>query len=134
MPQMNTDTGKDKQTFAIIGAAMAVHSRLGSGFLEAVYQDALEVEFESLNVPYEREVKLEIVYRGVTLPSFYRADFICYGEVFIKLKAVSGLDASHSAQVINYLKATGLQRGLLLIFTVRDLNTKDSCTDESCPS
>ncbi len=107
---------KDPQTYAIIGAAMEVHRNLKHGFLEAVYQDALKLECEARGIPYEADVKLCVTYKGQRLPSTYRADLICYGAILVELKAVSRLVPAHRAQVINYLKATGLERGLLLNF------------------
>jgi len=87
--QMSADVGKggNPQTYAIIGAAMAVHGELGNGFLEAVYQAALKKEFKYRNIPYERERRLPVHYKGEMIGE-YRADFICYGEVIVELKAV----------------------------------------------
>ena len=115
-PQMDADfEKKDGQTFAIIGAAMAVHRDLGHGFLEAVYQAALEREFTLQEIPFEREVRLPVRYRGVRIAE-YQADFICYGKVIVELKALQKLTGVEESQVINYLKATGMNRGLLLNF------------------
>ena len=116
---MDTKTGteqRDPQTYAIIGACMAVHSELGHGFLEAVYQEALAIELDERNVPYEREKQLPIFYRGRQLKTHYQADFVCYGSVIVELKALSSLEGVHQAQVINYLKATDIERGLLINF------------------
>jgi GxxExxY protein len=110
----NTDK-KDQQTYAIIGAAMAVHRQLGHGFLEAVYQAALEREFILQDIPFAREVCLPVSYRGARIAE-YQADFVCYGEVIVELKALHKLTGVDEAQVINYLKATGFNRGLLLNF------------------
>jgi GxxExxY protein len=107
---------KDPQTYAIIGAAMEVHRQLGNGFLEAVYQEALAKELKLRNIPFEREVELAISYKGEPLISKYRADFICFGEVILELKAASRLTSADEAQVINYLKATGFHRALLINF------------------
>ena len=125
MTQMNTDRieseSQDPQTFAIIGAAMAVHSELGSGFLERVYQEAFTIELNERNIPHECEVALPIEYKGTTLETSYRADIICHSNIVLELKAVSELTDSHLNQVINYLKATGFQRGLLFNFGARRL-------------
>ena len=93
-PAMTHD--RDTLTFAIIGAAMTVHRTLGHGFLEAVYQEALEYEFISCGIPYEREVALPISYRGKVLQTSYRADFLCYGSILVELKALrNGSVAGH---------------------------------------
>ena len=115
---------KDKETYAIIGAAMTVHRELGCGFLEAVYQDALEKEFQHLNIPYAREVKLPVFYRGEQLNSYYQADFICFDSVIVELKALQRLSGTEEAQVINYLKASNLHRALLVNFGTKSLQHK----------
>ncbi len=104
------------ESYKIIGACMAVHNELGNGFLEAVYQEALEIEFKLRKIPYEREVELEIFYKDQILEKKYQADFICFNEIIIELKALSALESSHKSQVINYLKATDMQLGLLVNF------------------
>ena len=113
---MKTDDKRDPQTYAIIGAAMEVHRQLGHGFLEAVYQEANAVEYSTQNIPFEREVLLVVKYRGAALDCRYKADFICFGEVLVELKALDRLSGREEAQVINYLKATGLSRALLINF------------------
>ena len=105
-----------QESFNITGAAMHVYNTLGPGFLEAVYQEALELEFVKRNISYEREKELTISYDGIVLKQTYRADFVCYDNIIVELKAVSHLDDSHRSQVFNYLKATGLKLGLLLNF------------------
>ena len=113
-----------KETYAIIGAAIEVHKELGSGFLEAVYQEALEYEFKLQGIPYIREKKLNIKYKGQPLLKHYSADFICYGEVIVELKALSSLTSDHDAQVLNYLKATGKKVALLINFGARGCKYK----------
>ncbi|MCP4698511.1 MAG: GxxExxY protein [Gammaproteobacteria bacterium] len=107
---------RDQQTYAIIGAAMEVHKTLGHGFLEAVYQEAMMFELEEQQIPFQREVVLPIHYKKRRLSTSYRADFICYGEVIVELKAISAIGNVEKAQVLNYLKATGYKRALLLNF------------------
>lgn len=107
---------KDPQTYAIIGAAMEAHNQLGCGFLEAVYQEALEIELKLQGIQVAREVALPVSSKGNPLNCSYRADFICYGEIVVELKALSRLTTVETAQVLNYLKATGLQRGLVMNF------------------
>ena len=107
---------RDPQTGAIIGAAMEVHNWLGHGFLESVYHDAITVELRRCSIPFHREVALPVMYKDEKLASMFRADLICYGEVIVELKALSALAGKEKAQLLNYLKATGLKRGLLLNF------------------
>lgn len=107
---------RDPRTHAIIGAAMEVHSVLGRGFLEYVYQSAMAVELAARGIPCRREADLHIWYKGDILDCHYRADFICFDEVIVELKALDRLGNPEMAQILNYLKATGLQTGLLLNF------------------
>ena len=113
---IRSDEKRDAQTYAIIGAAMEVHNELGVGFLEPVYQEALAIEFAQRPVPFRREVELAIAYRGARLSCGYRADFACYDEVIVELKAIRALGTTEQAQLLNYLKAAGLSRGLLINF------------------
>ena len=107
---------KDPRTYEVIGAAMEVHRQLGCGFLEAVYQEALAVELEVRNVPFLRERELPVRYKGQVLSTSYCADFVCYESVIVEIKALSKLSGTEEAQIINYLKATGLEAGLLINF------------------
>ena len=105
-----------EESYKIVGAAFKVYNGLGPGFLEAVYQEALEIEFQRQCIPYEREKELKIVYDGVELKQTYKADFVCFGKIIVELKAVSALDDAHRSQVYNYLHATCYKLGLLLNF------------------
>lgn len=112
---------RDPRTYRIIGAAMAVHRKLGNGFLEAVYQEALAIEFGRQAIPFQREVPFELVYEGTLLQTRYRADFVCYGEVLVELKAQVGLGLPETNQVVNYLRAADLEVGLLVNFGLASL-------------
>jgi GxxExxY protein len=107
---------KDPDTYSVIGAAMVVHGELGCGFLETVYQEAMERELRAQRIPYEREKELPVYYRGERLNAFYKADFICFGSMIVELKTLKQLSGTEESQVINYLKASGLHKGLRLNF------------------
>ena len=107
---------RDPQTFAIIGAALEIHNQLGHGFLEAVYQEAALLEFHLRQIPFEREVLFELRYKGTLLNTRYRADFVCFGNIIVEFKAQALLTRVDEAKVLNYLKATGYHRGLLINF------------------
>ena len=106
----------DPRTFAIIGAAMTVHRILGSGFLEAIYRDALAIEFQLCEVPFTSEVACGVWYKGHQLRGHQRIDFVCFSEVVVEIKARSATGPGDQAQVLNYLAASGLSTGLLLNF------------------
>ncbi|WP_296011227.1 GxxExxY protein [uncultured Treponema sp.] len=105
-----------EKTGKIINACMKVHNELGNGFLEPVYQEALEEEFKIQNIPYEREKLLSVFYKGKKLNKEYFADFLCYGSIIVELKSVNSLSKPHNAQVLNYLNAANLDVGLLVNF------------------
>jgi GxxExxY protein len=124
MAQMNADSKKDPETYAIIGAAMEVHGELGNGFLEAIYHDALQIEFTRLGIAFTREHPIPVTYKDRVLGNPYRADFICHESIIVELKAIKALTDIHSAQVLHYLKATGYERGLLMNFGTPRLGYK----------
>ena len=112
------------EVYQIIGAAMEVHKELGCGFLEAVYQEALEIEFQLRKIPYLREPKLNIYYKEQILTKYYEADFICFDNIIVELKALSNLISDHESQMLNYLKATKLKVGVLINFGRQSLEYK----------
>jgi len=120
----NQNMERDQQTYSIIGAAMTVHRELGSGFLEAVYQEALEVELKHVGIPFAREVELPIHYRDTQLATCYRADFLCYESTIVELKAIEHMTCREESQLLNYLNASGKEKGLLLNFGSRSLEYK----------
>ena len=113
-----------EEAYKIIGAAMAVHSELGCGFLEAIYHEALLLEFDMQGIPYNSEVELTIEYKGIELKKKYCADIICYDKIIVELKAINTLDSVHESQVLNYLKATNFKLGLLINFGEESLKYK----------
>src|SRR5271165_5879620 len=89
---------------------------MGSGFLEPVYQECLEKEFQRRKLPYLPQVELKLIYKGEPLIQIYKPDFVCYGKIVVELKAVKAIAPKHEAQLLNYLKATGMKLGLLVNF------------------
>ncbi len=114
----------DQRTYQIIGAAIEVHKELGSGFLEAVYQEALEKEFTYQEIPYKSQPLVRIQYKGKPLKKKYEPDFICYDEVIVEIKAMDKLSGVEHAQIINYLKASKIGIGLLINFGSKSLERK----------
>ena len=117
---------KDKMIFPheayeIIGAAMEVHNTLGQGFLESVYQEALEIEMRKRNIPFTSQSKIQILYKDVPMEHYFEADFVCYDKIIVELKSVSTILPEHEAQIINYLRATGFKLGILLNFNEESL-------------
>ncbi|HJW44413.1 MAG TPA: GxxExxY protein [Geothrix sp.] len=105
-----------EEVFAVIGAAIDVHRHLGTGFLESVYAEALARELDDRKIPFEREVSMEIMYRGKPLSKRFQADLVVGGALIVELKATTKLGLVERAQIVNYLKATGLHVGLLIDF------------------
>jgi GxxExxY protein len=113
-----------KESYTIIGACMEVHGHLGCGFLEAVYQEALNIELQKREIPFEQEKRLKIFYKDHLLSKKYLADFVCYDKIILEIKAIDKLKAEHMSQVINYLKITNYKLGLLVNFGAESLQYK----------
>jgi len=112
------------ETYKIIGAMMEVHKTLGCGFLEAVYQEALAIEFDLQKIPYVKEKKLLLFYKEVQMEKFYVADFLCYDKIVVEIKALSALISTHDSIMINYLNATKFKVGILGNFGEKSLKYK----------
>ncbi len=119
-----TDNFSDAETFAIIGAAMEVHRELGCGFHERVYRYPFSIELTARGIPHVPEVKFPIVYKGKQLPIAYRVDFVCFDAIIVELKALPAIGPLEHSQMINYLKASKRERGLVLNFGARSLQHK----------
>ena len=104
------------ESYAIQGAVFEVYREMGPGFLESVYQECLEVELNRRGIPYVPQQDLQLTYKGQPLKQVYKPDVICYGKIILELKAVRELAPEHAAQILNYLKATGMTLGLLINF------------------
>jgi GxxExxY protein len=104
------------ECYKINGCVFEVYKQLGSGFLEAVYQEALEYQLNKEGIPFEAQKTIQIYYDGLPLRQFYKADIICFDKILIELKSVSTITNEHKAQLFNYLKATKLELGLLVNF------------------
>lgn len=113
----------EKETYAINGICMEVHKELGMGFQENVYKDALELEFKTRNIPYLREAHLPVFYKGIKLRTF-NVDFLVYDKIILEIKATSAFTDDNFRQVINYLKCSQLQVGLLVNFGSQSLTFK----------
>lgn len=113
-----------EESYKIIGICMNIHSTLGNGFLEAVYCEVLEKEFVKNNIPYQREVKLDLFFNGEKLDKKYKADFICFDNIILEIKAVSFIHENFTKQTLNYLKATDKKLGLLINFGEKSLKYK----------
>ena len=109
------------ETYAIVGAAMEVHRILGPGFSESIYQEALAIEFERQGIPFEKEKAIIVKYKDIELHNTFRADFVCYQDIIVELKALESTTPEHRSQIINYLKATRFKLGLLINFGERHL-------------
>lgn len=115
---------REEETFKIIGICMEVHRNLGPGLLEVVYKDALEIEFKANNIPFEREKEFSIEYKGVILPHKFYADFIVNEDIVLEVKAVKEFSGEHTAQLLNYMKLSDSEIGLLVNFQNKSLQNK----------
>ncbi|MDR3651963.1 MAG: GxxExxY protein [Paludibacter sp.] len=119
-----TDILYKDESYKIIGAAMEVHTTLGYGFVEPVYQEALEIELCEREIPFLPQSPIDIYYKRKKLKKSFIADFFCYDDIIVEIKAVAKLLPEHEAQIINYLKATNVQLGLLINFGEKSLSYK----------
>ena len=124
----------DHQTYQIIGAALEVHKELGCGFLEPVCQEALQLELTDRKIPFSAQAELPVFYKGRKLRATYRADLLCYGSIILELKALSKLGDVETAQVLNYLKASGHQKGSLINFGTRSLQHRRFVWSHDAPT
>ena len=108
-----------EEVYEVVGAAMEVYYQLGRGFLEPVYQEALQIELSRRSIPFEAQKELTICYKGYTLEKKYVPDFVCFGQIIAELKVCERLQGHEVAQLINYLKATNCRVGLLINFGSR---------------
>ena len=119
-----TDILYKDESYKIIGLCMEVHKQLGMGFKEIVYKDALEIEFSSGAIPFVREKRFNIEYKGIILPHKYHADFVIDGKIILEVKATSFIINNFVSQTINYLKASGVHLGIIVNFGEKSLTSK----------
>ncbi len=112
------------ESYKIIGLCMEVHKNLGKGFLEVVYKDALEYEFNKAGILFEREKEFVVNYKDVVLPHSFFADFVVSGKIILEVKGIKSLKDEHLAQTLNYLKVSKSRLGLLVNFGELSLNYK----------
>jgi GxxExxY protein len=121
MKTSNTKILFKDESYRVIGACMEVHRKLGQGFLESVYSEALELEFEKEGVPYEKEKKLPVYYDEQPLKKFFKADFVCFNSIILELKSEKFLSVADRKQAVNYLKATKFNLAILVNFNTPSL-------------
>ncbi len=124
----------EHETYEIIGAAMAVHKALGNGFLESVYEEALEREFIKQQIPYLRQHKLNVLYNNEPLDKYFKADFLCYDSIIVEIKAATFIHSDNMRQTINYLNAVSKPVGLLVNFGEASLKWKRFINSKALPS
>lgn len=115
---------REEETYKIIGICMEVHRNLGPGLLEIIYKDALELEFKENNIPFEREKEFTIEYKGKVLPHKFYADFIVNKDIILEVKSVKEFSNEHIAQLLNYMKLSDSELGLIVNFQTKSLQHK----------
>jgi GxxExxY protein len=115
---------REEETYKIIGICMEVHRNLGPGLLEIIYKDALEIEFKENNIPFEREKEFTIEYKGKVLPHKFYADFIVNEDIILEVKSVKEFSNEHIAQLLNYMKLSDSELGLIVNFQTKSLQHK----------
>jgi hypothetical protein len=106
----------EEESYLIRGACFEVYKVMGNGFLEAVYQECLEMEFHARCIPFQSQRGLVLHYKGSPLQQMHKPDFVCFDKIIVEIKGVSKIHADHQAQIVNYLAATGFKLGLLVNF------------------
>jgi GxxExxY protein len=119
MKPMEEELSLRDEVYAVVGAAMEVYNHLRNGFLEPVYQEAMEMELADRTIPFEPSKHLQLFYKGRLMKKRYCADILCYGQMVVELKAIDHLTSADESQLLNYLKATGLRLGILIYFGCR---------------
>ena len=114
----------EEETFKVIGACINVHKKLGNGFSETVYHQAIEKEFLNANIPFEEQKKVPIYYDGEPLDSFFVADFVCYNNILLDIKLVPNIQDQMQQQVVKYLKSSNIEVGMLINFGEQSLKWK----------
>jgi GxxExxY protein len=123
------------EVYAIVGVAMEVHKVLGCGFLEGIYQEALEIELSARQIPFTQQQELIVHYKAHLLKRTYIADFVVFDKIIVEIKSIGNLTSIEESQLLNYLKATGFELGLLINFGSeklqwkRMINTKKKITE-----
>ena len=115
---------KEEETYKIIGLCMEVHRNLGPGLLEIIYKDALEIEFKENNIPFVREKEFIVEYKGIILPHKFNADFVVNEDIILEVKAIKEFSNEHIAQILNYVKLSNSEIGLLVNFQTKSLQYK----------
>ena len=114
--KLNMELLFKEEVYEIVGAAIEVHKNMGIGFIEAVYQECLEVELKNRDIPYDSQRQVQIHYKDKLINKYYIPDLVCYGEIVVELKAIEQLTGREEAQIINYLRATKYRIGVLINF------------------